>query len=372
MKRFIERVYKPLLARAIEYRWTTLSAFIAVALVIVGLIQGGFIRISYFPEFGGDFVMAQVEIQEGAPDALIVDIVDQMNATLREVDDDLKAAYGFEDDVVQNVFAYVQNGRSGRFQIELAKVETRTADFDMKEFETRWREKVGEIAGTTELQISTGNRMGGGPPVSFRLSGRSIENVENAAEDLVAHLKTYYGLYEVESSAGVGPEELRLEVRPRSRGHGRDAVRPGAPSPTGVLRCPGAAHPARRLRRPGDGPLSRERAEIHRQPGEHVDPPSDGRELPFHAVATYEMERGYNAHQPNRRSAHGHRRGQRRLERRRTQPGGGATWSPTSCGSAQPLLRGRRRHGHGPDGAGVLRLGDDLGGSRAPWWASTC
>ena len=295
LKRFIERFYKPLLARAIEYRWATLAAFVGIAMLIVGLIQGGFIRISYFPEFGGDFVMAQVEIQEGAPDSLIVDIVDQMNATLREVDDDLKAAYGFEDDVVQNVFAYVQNGRSGRFQVELAKVETRTADFDMKEFEARWRDKVGEIAGTTELQISTGNRMGGGPPVSFRLSGRNIQDVENAADDLVAHLKTYDGLYEVESSANVGPEELRLEVRPEAEAMGvtlSDLARQVRQAFYGAQ--------AQRIQR-GDSDVrvmvrypESERKSIGNLENMWIRLP-DGRELPFHAVATYELERGYNA-----------------------------------------------------------------------------
>ena len=295
LKRFIDTVYKPFLARAIEFRWTTLSAFIAVAILMIGLVAGGFIRISFFPEFGGDFIMAQVEIQEGAPDELIVDIVAEMTAALHEVDDELKAKFGFEDDIVKNVFAYVQNGRSGRFQVELSKVETRAVAIDMKEIETRWRAKIGQIAGTTELRISTGNQMGGGPPVSFRLSGRSIAQVEAAAEDLAEHLKTYEGLFEVESSASDGPEEIRLTVRAEAEAMGvtlSDLAR--------QVRQAFYGAEAQRIQR-GDSDVRvmvryprSERKSIGNLENMWIRLP-DGREMPFHAVATYELERGYNA-----------------------------------------------------------------------------
>jgi len=295
LKRFIEKVYKPFLTRAIEYRWTTLAAFIAIAILMVGLVRGGFIRISFFPEFGGDFLMAQIEIQEGAPDELIVDIVGEMTNALHEVDDELKAEYGFEDDVVRNVFAYVQNGRSGRFQVELSKVETRAVEIDMKEIENRWRAKIGEIAGTTELRISTGNRMGGGPPVAFRLSGGSIAQVEAAAEDLAQHLKTYDGLFEVESSASDGPEEVRLTVRPEAQAMGvtlSDLAR--------QVRQAFYGAEAQRIQR-GDSDVRvmvryprSERKSIGNLENMWIRLP-DGRELPFHAVATYTLERGYNS-----------------------------------------------------------------------------
>ena len=295
LKRFIEKIYKPFLARAIEFRWTTLAAFIAVAIVMIGLVRGGFIQISFFPEFGGDFIMAQVEIQDGAPDELIVDIVGEMTNALHEVDDELKAEYGFEDDIVQNVFAYVQNGRSGRFQVELSKVETRAVEVDIKEIETRWRGKIGQIAGTTELRISTGNRMGGGPPVAFRLSGRSISQVEAASEELAQHLKTYDGLFEVESSASDGPEEIRLTVRPEAEAMGvtlSDLAR--------QVRQAFYGAEAQRIQR-GESDVRvmvryprSERKSIGNLENMWIRLP-DGREMPFHAVATYALERGYNA-----------------------------------------------------------------------------
>ena len=295
LRRFIEKGYKPLLARAIVYRWTTLAAFVAIAILMIGLVYGGFIRVAFFPEFGSDFLNAEVEIQEGAPESLIVDIIQEMDATLREVNEELKADLGFEEDVVKNVFAYVQDGRRGRFQVELAKLEDRSADIDMKDLEVRWRDKIGEIAGTTELRISSSNKMGGGPPVSFRLSGRSIPQVEAAADELATHLKTYEGLFEVESSANAGPEELRLKIRPEAEAMGVTLF-----DLAGQVRQAFYGAEAQRIQR-GDSDVRvmvryprSERKSIGNLENMWIRLP-DGRELPFNAVATYELQRGYNA-----------------------------------------------------------------------------
>ncbi len=77
-----------------------------------------------------------------------------------------------------------------------------------KEIERRWRAKVGEVAGTKELRFSSSSSMGGGPPIGLKLQGNNFEAMERAAEELVEHLKTYDGLFEVESSAKAGPEEI--------------------------------------------------------------------------------------------------------------------------------------------------------------------
>ena len=41
LKHFIENTYSPFLKRAIEYRWTTLAAFVSIMILIVGLVTGG-------------------------------------------------------------------------------------------------------------------------------------------------------------------------------------------------------------------------------------------------------------------------------------------------------------------------------------------
>ena len=293
LKHFINHTYTPFLRRAIEYRWTTLASFVGIMILMVGLVSGGWVRVVFFPEMEADFVNAQVELQDGAPETLITSIVRQMNAALRDVDEELMAEFGLETNAVQHVFAYIQNGSSGRFTVMLAEGEVR--EVSPKLIESRWREKIGEIAGTKELRFSSGQRMSSGPPISFRLSGRNTTQLEAAADDLATHLQTYDGLFEIETSANTGPEEIKLAVKPEAEALGITLA-----DLASQVREAFYGAEAQRIQR-GDSEVRvmvryprSERRSIGNLENMWIRLP-DGRELPFSAVAEYELARGYNS-----------------------------------------------------------------------------
>ena len=292
LKQFIDKVYSPFLARLIEYRYATTGFFIGLLILTVGLVGGGLVRFVFFPEIDQPYVMASIELQDGAPESLIAEIVGQMDADLRALNEEFKAEFDTDIDVAEHLFAYITNGKSGMLQVELSKHEDRPAN--AKVVEQRWREKVGEIAGTKELRFSSGMHMGGGPPISVALKGNNYERVEQAADELVAYLKAYEGLYEVESSADEGPEELKLSIKPEAEALGitlADLARQVREAFYGAE--------AQRIQR-GDAEVKvmvryprSERSSVGNLERMWIRLP-DGRELPFSAVADYEISRGYN------------------------------------------------------------------------------
>lgn len=62
--------------------------------------------------------------------------------------------------------------------------------------------------------------MGGGPPIAVKLQGPDFQLAESAAGELVKHLRTYHGLYEIESSAALGPEEIKVKIKPAAIAQG--------------------------------------------------------------------------------------------------------------------------------------------------------
>lgn len=292
LKRFIENVYSPFLTRLIEYRYATVGFFLGLLILTIGMVGGGLARFVFFPEIDQPYVMASIELQDGAPESLIAEIVAQLDADLRELNEEFKVEYDTDIDVAEHLFAYITNGTTGMLQVELSKDENRPAN--AKVVEQRWREKVGEIAGTKELRFSSGMHMSGGPPIAIAFKGNNYERVEQAADELVAHLKTYEGLYEVESSADQGPEELKLSIRPEAEALGitlADLARQVREAFYGAE--------AQRIQRGNEEvkvmvryPRS-ERSSVGNLERMWIRLP-DGRELPFSAVASYEISRGYN------------------------------------------------------------------------------
>ena len=178
-------------------------------------------------------------------------------------------------------------------RVELAKGGQRPVT--LKEVEHRWREKVGEIAGTTELRFYSSMRMGGTANIELALLGNNYQHVESAAEELADHLRTFEGVYEVRSSSAAGPEEIKLRVKPEAEAMGvtlaslarqvREAFH-GAE----VQRIQRDSHEIRVMVR---YPRS-ERRSVGNLENMWFRLP-DGRELPFDAVAEYDTTRGYNA-----------------------------------------------------------------------------
>ena len=296
LKRFIERVYAPLLARAVARfgtRFATLAVFISIAIATGGLVAGGQVRMDFFPNIPSDYLGAEISLQEGAPESLILSVVREMNESLREVDEELQAELGLETGVVRHIFAFIQDGRRGQFQVALTEGENR--EVDPKLVHRRWREKMGDIAGVQELRISDGTKMGGGPPLAFRLSGRDNGAIEAAAAALTEHLRSYAGLYEIENSAGSGPEELKLAIRP-----GAEALGVTLADLAGQVRQAFYGAEAQRIQR-GESDLRvmvryprAERQSIGNLENMWIRLP-DGRDVPFDEVATYRLEPGYDA-----------------------------------------------------------------------------
>jgi multidrug efflux pump subunit AcrB len=289
----IENLYSPFLARLIEYRYATLAFFVSLLILTVGLVMGGLARFVFFPEIDQPYVSASIELEDGAPESLIADVVERLDADLRLLNEDFKAESGLDLEVAEHLFAYIMDGQRARLQVELSKDERRAVD--AKEVELRWREKVGQIAGARELRFSSGMHMGGGPPIEVALKGHNYRLVEQASAELIDELRTYEGLFEVESSAVAGPEELKLKIRPEAEAlgitlsdlarqvrqafYGAEAqrVQRGKEEVKVMVRYP-------RSERSSIGNLERMWIRL-----------PDGRELPFSSVAEYELSRGYNA-----------------------------------------------------------------------------
>ncbi len=293
LKSIITRYYQPLLARAIAYRYLTLAAFVALLVMAVGFVGGGLVRFTFFPEMGSDYLRASVTLHDGAPETRAREIVEHMSHALAQVNDELRPRSTDGSDVMQHVFAFVSDGSRGQFQVELSKSENRTVS--PQEIEALWREAVGELAGVKSLKFEASMHTGGGPPIAFKVTGSQYSTVEQVSKEIADYLSATEGVFEVESSADAGPEEIRLSIKPEAQPLGvtlADLAR--------QVRAAFYGAEAQRIQR-GDDEVKVmvryprvERRSVENLKNMWIRTP-DGRELPFHAVADYELGRGFNS-----------------------------------------------------------------------------
>lgn len=217
---FIDRFYLPTLGVLLRNRYLALASFVSVLVLSIGLIVGGIVPRVFFPDFAGDFMQVELEMNEGTPAYITHANLDYLAEELENTDRKLQQKYGLDDPIVRTVFAWSGSDTSGGMLVELAKHED--SPVTINELQRQWRDAVGQIPGARGLRIGNagGGPGGGGPDISFQLVGNDLKQLEAAAAALESRVQAYEGTYDVRNSFEGGLKELQLEIKPEAEALG--------------------------------------------------------------------------------------------------------------------------------------------------------
>ena len=217
--RFVDNIYLPSLRVLLRRRYLALAGFLSILILSVGLIVGGVVRYVPFPDFAGDFMRVNLEMNEGTPAHITHANMDLLTQALGEVDQEIQVEKAFSAPVVRTIFAWSSSDTSGGMLVELNRDETNRVS--TAELERRWREQVGELPGVRGLRIGGAGGPGGdGPDLNFQLVGRDLNQLQDAAAALEQRIRAYNGTFDIRNSYEGGLRELRLNIRPEAEALG--------------------------------------------------------------------------------------------------------------------------------------------------------
>jgi multidrug efflux pump subunit AcrB len=216
---FIDNYYAPFLARCLNRRYLTLSVFVSLLILSIGLLVGGVLRAVFTPHIDGDFVQVEILMNEGTPAARTHETIQRVQDALWRLDDEVSKEQGMESGaVVSSVLSFAQGETRGQIITELVKEEK--AVISGPEVMRRWRENTGELPGVKQLGFSAAT----GPPssaaISIQLIGSDIEQIGRASQELTRRLKTYKGLYDIRNTFERGRPEIKLNIKPEAEALG--------------------------------------------------------------------------------------------------------------------------------------------------------
>lgn len=210
---FIDNIYLPFLKKSIKNRYTTLSVFVGMMILSIGLVSSNWLKFEFFPETPSDFVQVNLSMNQGTPPAI-------RNAALLRLEDGLhtvEAAYlkqnEGEEKFLKHVLTYTNGDLGGGLVLELTKPEEREIQADL--IADLWRDEVGHIAGSQELRYIASDSTGGSR-INFQLYGTDYEQMDKAAKELEQKLSEYDGVYDIRNSYTRGSEEIQLKIKPEA------------------------------------------------------------------------------------------------------------------------------------------------------------
>jgi len=235
LQSFICRIYGPVLKLALNWRYAAVSVAVATLMLTVGLVGGGFLKFTFFPQVEADYVIGTVTLPLETPATVTERAVKKMQAAAEELQREIESDSG--EKVFQHVLATVgnqplttenrQNAGSktggglgshvGEIGIELTPSEGRT--IPSSELASRWRDLTGLIPGAVELKF-TSDLMGAAEDINFQLRGRDTEALRQVAEELKVKLSEYPGVYDISDSFRGGKPEVKLALNSEGEGLG--------------------------------------------------------------------------------------------------------------------------------------------------------
>ncbi|MCC5855328.1 MAG: efflux RND transporter permease subunit [Idiomarina sp.] len=213
LKWFVEHKYRPFATLCVKYRYTTIASFIALMIIMGGLIASGAVRWVFFPNIPSDFVFASVEMQPGTHEDRTIANLREVERSLRRIDAEYQERYG--EPLVKHTNVFLNSAESGQVMVELEKGENR--EIDGFAVVNQWREAIPELAGVKDMNFQASMMGGaGGFDLEFQLSGTNLDEMAAAAMDLRRVLAEYGGVFDISDTFGTPQEEIQLTLTPQA------------------------------------------------------------------------------------------------------------------------------------------------------------
>ena len=225
-----DKIYTPMLRFGLEYRFLSLSGFIAALMLTVSSVFGGIIPMTFFPTIASDFVTVDLKMPMGTSTKVTDSIINVIEKNAIIAGNELQEKYMKDDkrkliqNIQKNIGNYADNlemvagvgnieGSSvASLEIYMLDSEERTQDIKSSMLASLIREKTGTIPGAEKFIINDGANFGGSP-VAISLLSNNKSDLKNAKDDLIKNLESNPILVDIAHNDPQGFKEIEIQLR---------------------------------------------------------------------------------------------------------------------------------------------------------------
>jgi multidrug efflux pump subunit AcrB len=230
---FVNGPFATFVTKAVKWRYVTLAVGIAIFIVTIGFIVGGYIKFVFFDSVEADNMVATLTMPQGTPVAQTREIIERVETAALQVIDEFGSEGKGEPSLMKHISttvgAHPAAARGGpghsdmasqaashlaEVNVELLSGEERYAS--SRAMKNRWREIVGEIPGVSSLTFIS-EIMSAGDAINVELSHENFDSLLAASEKLKLILRQYSGVSDIADSFEPGKAELKLALKDTGR-----------------------------------------------------------------------------------------------------------------------------------------------------------
>ncbi|WPP53727.1 efflux RND transporter permease subunit [Catalinimonas niigatensis] len=211
---FIDRYYRPFLKLCLQNRYITLSAAVALLVVVGGYGYSDHMGMIMMPEVAADEIEGAVRLPVSTTPEQAETIANQITQSTLQMFDEHQL-YQVAEGVKTNV-------RGQNFiDIEIVMKPPDQRDMTAQEVIELWRDEIGEIAGVDQITFEAERGPGGAAQdISVDLSHNDIDVLEKASQAFVERVESFENTRDVNDNYNKGKLQLDFNLLPEGRNLG--------------------------------------------------------------------------------------------------------------------------------------------------------
>ncbi len=206
-----------------------LAGALSLAIMTAGLVAGGVVRFTFFPQIEGNFVSAELTFPEGTSDEQTLAGARRIAAAARDAAEEVGEEGLLQATAISIGFVTgdggpgetggVQTGNSARISAKLLDADRRESS--ARQFTDAWREAAGEVAGARTLSFSAAI-VGVGEPIVLEVSAEDDDARAAAVARIREALQGRQGVMDIRDDAAASAQEIAITLKPAAASYGID------------------------------------------------------------------------------------------------------------------------------------------------------
>lgn len=220
-QRVVDRYYRPFLKICLRNRYITLSAAVALLVVVGGYGYSDHMGMIMMPEVAADEI-------EGAATLPVSTTLEQAEEVANQITK--STLQMFEEHKLHEVAEGVKTNVRGQnfIDIEIVMKPPNERDMTAQDVIELWRDEIGEIAGVDQITFEAERGPGGAAQdISVDLSHSDINVLEKASQAFVEQVESFANTRDVNDNYNKGKLQLDFKLLPEARNLGLTSTEVG-------------------------------------------------------------------------------------------------------------------------------------------------
>ena len=186
----VDNLIEPLAKLAVNWRYLTAGIAFGCLLLAMSAIAGGYLKFAAFPDLDGDVMEARILLPQGTPLARTEEVVGQVEAALRRVNQKLTPDQPGGQNLITNVTLKFNHNTDAKetgphvatIIADMLSSDSRNSRID--DVLAQWRTETGIIPDVIFIKFSETQIGPAGLDIEIRLDGTDLRQLGDASRDL--------------------------------------------------------------------------------------------------------------------------------------------------------------------------------------------